>query len=83
MVFGQFVAGLQLNQRKGVGPIAVNFIGGSKNKYCFRTMPSHIFKQIEGAVGVDRKIGKGLFSGPIVRGLGGRMNNKIKIMTLK
>ena len=46
-------------------------------------MPSHIFKQIEGAVGVDRKIGKGLFSGPIVRGLGGRMNNKIKIMTLK
>jgi hypothetical protein len=73
----QIPAGLGLDQRKLVGPIAVDLVGRDEDERGVRSMAAGRLEQIQGSVGVDREVGLRLPRRPIVRWLGRRVDDQL------
>lgn len=79
VVGGDFPAGLLLDEGKGIGAVAVDFIGGREEEYSLGRVEARGLKHVECADSVHPEIGAGFFCGPIVAWLGGRMDDELNV----
>ena len=69
-------------KREGVGPVAVDFVGRGKDERRVGAVLARGLEQVERAVGVDREIGERIAGGPVVRGLGGGVDDQGDSLTV-
>lgn len=71
--------GVQLNQRKSVGQIPIDLVGGGENEYGVGTEASGRLQQIQGPIGVDGEVRDRFPCRPIMGGLGGGVDDETEI----
>ena len=69
--------GLQLLERQPVGRVAVDLVGGAEDERRVGAVRARRLEQVEGAVGVDAEVGLRVARGPVVRGLGGGVDDDL------
>ena len=77
MVLGQLEARLALDQRQPVRAVAVELVGGDEDERRIRAVRADRLEQIEGPPGVHREVRLRLARGPVVRGLGGGVDDEL------
>ena len=70
----EFIAGRAFHQGQFVGRVAVHLVGAGEDENRVRTAAARGLQQVEGAVGIDRKVRKRLAGCPVVRGLRRRVD---------
>ena len=73
---GVVPAGLEFDERNLVGGVAIDLVGAHVHKRAFGAGPTGGLEQVECADGVGVEVVKGNGGGPIVGGLGGRMDDR-------
>ena len=64
------------DQRQEVGGVAVDLVGAGEDEGRLRAVPARRLQQVQRAVGVDREIGLRVACRPVVRRLGGGVNDR-------
>ena len=68
-------AGLLLDQRQAVGPVAVHLVGGAVDERRVDAVLADVLQHVEGAAGVDVEVGERVAHRPVVRRLGGGVDD--------
>ena len=76
-------SGFQFSQGDGIGPVAIDFIGGHVDKGSFRTGLAGRFEKIQGPDGVGIKIVEGDGRGAVVGRLGGGVDDGVRFERLE
>ena len=71
-----------LDQRQSVGGVAVDLVGRREHERRPRAVPSSSLEQHHGADGVDREVGLGIASCPVVRWLRGAVDHEFDAGTV-
>ena len=77
--FVQLPSRFLFNERQGVGAVAVDLVGAGEKEGRLRAELAGGFQQDQGAVGVDGEVGDRLLGRPVVRRLGGGVDDQIDI----
>ena len=76
---GQLQPLLQLFQRQPVRRVAVDLVGRAEDEGRLGAVGAGRLEQVEGAVGVDAEVGLRIARGPVVRGLGGGVDDQLDL----
>ncbi len=80
VVLGQLQPRLQLFQRQPVGRVAVDLVGRGEDEGRLGAVLAGRLEQVERAVGVDAEVGLRVAGGPVVRGLGGGVDDQLDLL---
>jgi hypothetical protein len=71
----QLPAGVLLDQGQGVRRVAVHLVGGAVDDRRLDAVLADVLQHVERAGGVHVEVGERIAHGPVVRGLGGRVDH--------